>query len=92
MWKKRKMPQPAVEEPAPPHVDWLVQFRQEQQRKEAEEQEAIQALSDEEEMMAAQIQAAMNKQKNAQTYAALVSNIMNMKHQTASNIIGNMRS
>jgi hypothetical protein len=91
MWKKRKMPEPAVEEPAA-HVDWLVQFRQEQQRKEAEEQEAIQALSDEDEMMAAQIQAAINKQKNAQTYAALVSNIMNMKHQTASNIIGNMRS
>jgi hypothetical protein len=91
MWKKRKMPEPAAEEPAP-HVDWLVQFRQEQRRKEEEEQEAVQALSDEEEMMAAQIQAAINKQNNAQTYATLVSNVMNMKHQTASNIIGNMRS
>jgi hypothetical protein len=90
MWKKRKMQQPPAEEPAP-HVDWLIQFRAEQRRKEEEANEAIQALSDEEEMMAARIQAAIDKRRNADIYAGLVSNIMNMKHQTASNIIGNMR-
>lgn len=90
MWKKRKMQQPAAEEPSP-HVDWLIQFRADQRRKEEEANEAIQALSDEEEMMAARIQAAIDKRRNADIYAGLVSNIMNMKHQTASNIIGNMR-
>lgn len=90
MWKKRKMQQPAAEEPAA-HVDWLIQFRADQRRKEEEANEAIQALSDEEEMMAARIQAAIDKRRNADIYAGLVSNIMNMKHQTASNIIGNMR-
>jgi hypothetical protein len=89
MWKKRKAQEPAQQESAP-HVDWLLQFRDEQRRKEEEEAEAIQTLSDEE-RLAAEIQAGINRQKNAQNYAALVSSIMNMKHQTASNIIGNMR-
>jgi hypothetical protein len=90
MWKKQKIQQPAAEEAAP-HVDWLIQFRADQRRKEEEANEAIQALSDEEEMMAARIQAAIDKRRNADIYSGLVSNIMNMKHQTASNIINNMR-
>jgi hypothetical protein len=90
MWKKRKIQQAAPEEPAP-HVDWLIQFRAEQRRQEEEANEAIQALPDEEEMMAARIQAAIDKRRNADIYAGLVSNIMSMKHQTASNVINNMR-
>jgi hypothetical protein len=90
MWKKRKPQQAAPEEPAP-HGDWLLTLLEEQLRIEKEEKEAIQALPDEE-RIAAEIQADVNKQKNAQNYAWLMRNIMSMKQQTASNIIGNMRS
>jgi hypothetical protein len=63
----------------------LVQYREEQRQKEEEDLEN--ATTDAEKAQAALIQA-----KNAANYAAMVSNIMNMKHQTAQNIIGNMRS
>ena len=91
MWRKRKMQEPAAQEPAP-HVDWLARFREEQQRQEQEEWEASQALPDEAERKAAEIQAIVTRQQNAANYAAMVSNIMHMKHQTAQGIIGNFRN
>ena len=82
MWKRRKA-QPAKQEAAP-YVDWVVQFREEQLQKEAEER--ANAETDAERVLALSKAA-----KNAQNYQNMVSNIMNMKHQTASNIIGNIR-
>lgn len=90
MWKKRKIQQPAAEGPAP-QMDLLMQIRADQLRQQEEANEAIQALSDEEEIMAARIQAAIDKRRNTDVYAGLVSSMMSMKHQAASNIINNMR-
>jgi predicted TIM-barrel enzyme len=90
MWKKRKIQQPAAQEPAP-QLDLLMQIRADQLRQQEEANEAIQALSDEQEITAAMIQAAIDKRRNTDIYTGLVSTMMNMKHQTASNIINNMR-
>jgi hypothetical protein len=96
MWRKRKTQEPAAKQPAAqeaaPHADWLVQFREEQKRQEQEEWEASQALPDEAERKAAELQAIVARQQNATNYAAMVSNIMHMKHQTAQGIIGNFRN
>jgi hypothetical protein len=84
MWKKRKAQRSAQQEAAP-QMNWIAQFREQELQKEAEE---VANAEDDAEKQLALSEAA----KHAEDYRYMMSNFMNMKYQTASNIISNMRS
>jgi hypothetical protein len=84
MWKKRKAQRSAQQEAAP-QMNWMAQFREQELQKEAEE---VANAEDDAEKQLVLSEAA----KHAEDYRYMMSNFMNMKYQTASNIISNMRS
>jgi hypothetical protein len=84
MWKKRKAQRSAQQEAAP-QMNWMAQFREQELQKEAEE---VANAEDDAEKQLVLSEAA----KHAEDYRYMMSNFMNMKNQTASNIISNMRS